>query len=40
MALKPDGHLLESRQAPFQSRILDTGTTFGVEINGVWQLIE
>ncbi|KAI3322470.1 putative FG-GAP repeat protein [Xylariaceae sp. AK1471] len=37
---KPNGGLLKSRQAPYQTRILDTGTTFGLEINGVWQLID
>lgn len=37
---KPDGRSLKSRQAPYQTRILDTGTTFGLELNGVWQLIE
>ncbi len=31
---------LSTRAAPYMTRILDTGTTFAEEDNGVWQLIE
>jgi hypothetical protein len=31
---------LSVRATPYMTRILDTGTTFGEENNGVWQLIE
>jgi hypothetical protein len=29
-----------ARAPPYMTRILDTGTTFAEENNGVWQLIE
>lgn len=32
--------LLQARDTPFQTRILDTGTTFTEDNNGVWQLID
>ncbi|GAW14094.1 hypothetical protein ANO14919_034880 [Xylariales sp. No.14919] len=41
LALQPDGQSLSPRQgAAYQTRILDTGSTFGQENNGVWQLID
>ena len=40
LALQPEERSLESRQASFQTRIVDSGSTFGQESNGVWQLIE
>jgi hypothetical protein len=39
-ALEPNWKTLSARAAPFQTRILDTGSTFAEEDNGVWQLIE
>jgi hypothetical protein len=32
--------VLSTRSVPYMTRILDTGTTFLEENNGVWQLIE
>lgn len=40
LALQADRSSLDYRQAPYETRILETGTTFGEENNGVWQLIE
>ncbi|KAI1282915.1 hypothetical protein F5Y07DRAFT_200942 [Xylaria sp. FL0933] len=40
LALDPEGKSLDARQSPYQTRILDTGSTFGSENNGVWQLID
>ncbi|KAI0467107.1 hypothetical protein F4859DRAFT_506914 [Xylaria cf. heliscus] len=40
LALRPEGHSLSARQGPYQRRILDTGSTFRQENNGVWQLID
>ncbi|KAI0452670.1 hypothetical protein F5B21DRAFT_526661 [Xylaria acuta] len=40
LALQPEGHSLTARQGSYQRRILDTGSTFGQENNGVWQLID
>ncbi|KAI8630273.1 hypothetical protein F5Y19DRAFT_58707 [Xylariaceae sp. FL1651] len=40
LALQPGRHLLSTRAAPYQTRILATGTTFAEENNGVWQLID
>ncbi|KAI1353324.1 hypothetical protein F5Y01DRAFT_303304 [Xylaria sp. FL0043] len=40
LVLDPEGKSLEARQSPYQIRILDTGSTFGQESNGVWQLID
>jgi hypothetical protein len=37
-ALQPKA--LDPRATPYTTRILDTGTTFVQENNGVWQLIE
>ncbi|KAI1827092.1 hypothetical protein F4861DRAFT_494049 [Xylaria intraflava] len=39
-APQPEGTTLEARQGPYRQRILDTGTTFYEEDNGVWQLID
>ncbi|KAF2965134.1 hypothetical protein GQX73_g8440 [Xylaria multiplex] len=40
LAQQPGEHFLNARQGPYQARILDTGSTFGQENNGVWQLID
>ncbi|KAI0810448.1 hypothetical protein GGR55DRAFT_140260 [Xylaria sp. FL0064] len=40
LALDPEKKSLDTRQSPYQIRILDTGSTFGQESNGVWQLID
>ncbi|KAI1309809.1 hypothetical protein F5Y03DRAFT_382921 [Xylaria venustula] len=40
LALKSEEKLLSARQSPYGTRILDTGSTFGQEDNGVWQLID
>ncbi|KAJ3555123.1 hypothetical protein NPX13_g10426 [Xylaria arbuscula] len=40
LVLQPEGRSLETRQASFQTRIVDSGSTFGQENNGVWQLID
>ncbi|KAI2638506.1 hypothetical protein GGS21DRAFT_443804 [Xylaria nigripes] len=40
LAIRPEAQSLSARQAPFQQRVLDTGTTFYEEDNGVWQLID
>ena len=32
--------LLDTRAEPFQNWLVHTGSTFGEESNGVWQLIE
>ncbi|KAI0517212.1 hypothetical protein F5B22DRAFT_134325 [Xylaria bambusicola] len=40
LALPPEGKLLEARQSSFQTRIVDTGSMFSQEDNGVWQLID
>jgi hypothetical protein len=40
LGLKPNWKALSARAAPYQTRILDTGSTFREEDNGVWQLIE
>ncbi|KAI1423235.1 hypothetical protein F5Y12DRAFT_758719 [Xylaria sp. FL1777] len=40
LALDLQGKSLNARQSPYQTRILDTGSTFGQENNGVWQLID
>ncbi|KAI0190992.1 hypothetical protein EV127DRAFT_76586 [Xylaria flabelliformis] len=39
-ALRSEGRSLSARQGPYRTRILDTGSTFGQENNGVWQLID
>ncbi|RYP70624.1 hypothetical protein DL771_005337 [Monosporascus sp. 5C6A] len=40
LALQPDWLSLSTRAAPYQTRILATGTTYAEENNGVWQLID
>ncbi|RYP39329.1 hypothetical protein DL767_002240 [Monosporascus sp. MG133] len=40
LALHPDLQSLSARAAPYQTRILATGTTYAEENNGVWQLID
>lgn len=40
VSLQVDWQPLTPRQAPYQTRILETGTTFSEEVTGVWQLIE
>jgi hypothetical protein len=39
-ALEPNWNTLGARATPYETRILDTGSTFAEEDNGVWQLIE
>ncbi|KAK5632722.1 hypothetical protein RRF57_008436 [Xylaria bambusicola] len=40
LVIQPEGKLVESRQGLFQTRIVDTGSIFSQENNGVWQLID
>ncbi|KAI1435564.1 hypothetical protein GGR50DRAFT_694100 [Xylaria sp. CBS 124048] len=40
LALDPEAKAIETRQAPYQQIIRQTGTTFYPENNGVWQFVD